>query len=151
MVDLTPETSSQNIFEMCDEELAARLAEAAPVAARLAEAASAAGPAADDADTQPDTYDDADTERDSRSSQAPEELAAELAAAEPAAGPAVVNACNIGHGSAIGETTFCSISHTGIAGRDQISAPEPEEGRGQDHPNGSCMPVPLRAAADHHG
>ena len=59
IVDLTSETGSQNIFEMCAEELEARPAEAAPVAARPAEAASAAGPAADDADTQPDTHDDA--------------------------------------------------------------------------------------------
>ena len=130
IVDLTPETGSQNIFDMCDEELAARPAEAAPVAARPAEAASAAGPAADDADTQPDTYDDADTERDSRSSQAPEELAAELAAAEPAAGPAVVNAYNSGRGSAIGETTVGSISHTGIAGRDHSEGENDTTSRG---------------------
>ena len=84
ILDLTPETCSQNLFEMCDQDLAAR-----PSNSKPEPASSRTGPAADDdASTEADAdaaddgadaaniFDYADTEVASSPSEAPAELAA---------------------------------------------------------------------------
>ena len=140
ILDLTPETSFQNLFEMCDQDLAAR-----PSGSKPEPASSRTGPAADDdasteADTEvgaylfayadtgvdADTFDYADTEVASSPSEAPAELAARLSSSKPElasstagyAGDSEYNTAAIG--AATGETIAASIRPTDMQAIDPI-------------------------------
>ena len=154
IVDLTPETGSQNIFETVAEELVAGPAAAAP----------AAGPPADDADdTEPDTVPDtyADTEVDSSSSQAPEEEEVHApACSHIACYPIPTGSCMLApipedeelqdQGCLNGSRSASSSQQPATSDQRPATCmfapiPENEELQDQGHTNGSCMPIRDRS------